>query len=248
MKIRTLLADDEAIARSVLRNYLAKIPQVEVLAECADGQSAWQVIEREPLDLLLLDIQMPEQTGLALAEKVATRGLPVIVFVTAYDQFAVQAFENNAIDYLLKPFDEARFEKTIQKAIRQVELVRNGDAPHQAIDLIKKLWQPDYPEIITVKDGGRIQLVRVADLTHVEAYGNYVMLHTEKTKYLLTDTLTQLENRLNPKHFTRIHRSTIVHLNYVKEIQSHFNGDYSVILQNGKVLRMSRTYKSNLLI
>lgn len=245
--IRTLIADDEPIAREILTNFLGKIPDIELIAVCSDGKKALEIIEKEPLDLLLLDIQMPELNGLELVSKITTEPCPVVVYVTAFDHYALQAFDANAIDYLLKPFDFERFERTIQKAIRQVNLNKNENSSIQYLETLKKLLPQEYPNIVTVKDGGRIQLVQVADLTHIEADGNYISLYTDKTRHLLYETLTSFEAKLNPKQFVRIHRSTIVNLNCIKEIQSHFNGDYSVILKNTKVLRMSRNYKDRLI-
>ena len=246
--MKIIIADDEPIARDLLLRYLCQCPDAEVVAVCADGAKALEAIRLHEPDLAFLDIQMPELNGVELAKQLSVNRLPVVIFVTAFDQYALQAFEANAIDYLLKPFDEERFGKTFQKAIQHWELLRNqsvSDVFERYRDVFQQL--PTYPEILTVRDGGRIHLVKVSELTHLEADGNYVELHTEKSKYLLSESLIHVETRLNPKQFVRIHRSTLVNVGSVKEIQSHFNGDYSVILRNGKVLKMSRTYKDRLL-
>lgn len=248
--IKVLIADDEGVARDILSHLLATTPGVALVAACTDGQQAWEAIRAQRPEILLLDIQMPELNGLELAQRLQTleNYQPVIIFVTAYDDYALRAFEANAIDYLLKPFETERFERIIQKAIQQATW-RSAGQPALPQDLawLKALVPSSYPEIVTVKDGGRIQLIRLSTLTHVEAEGNYVALFTDKSKHLILETLTSFEQKLNPKHFVRIHRSTIVNLAWVREIQSHFNGDYTVLLTNGPKLRMSRTYKDKLL-
>jgi two-component system, LytTR family, response regulator len=250
MTYKILIADDELIAREILQKQLSRYPQAELVATCVDGKEALQAIEKYQPNVVFLDIQMPELTGIDLVKSLNISNLPLIIFVTAYDNYAVQAFEANAIDYLLKPFDDERFDQTFQKILKQLEL-NNKQNLNLAFEkygqFFQQFQQPNFAEIVTVKDGGRIQLLRVAELTHIEADGNYISLNTEKTKHLLFETLAKFEQKLNPKTFVRIHRSTIVNINFIKEIQSHFNGDYSVILTNGKVLRMSRNYKENLI-
>ncbi|MFN8353620.1 MAG: LytTR family DNA-binding domain-containing protein [Spirosomataceae bacterium] len=248
--MKILIADDEPIARDLLLHFLRKQPDTEVISVCTNGQEALEAIRQHQPDLAFLDIQMPELNGLELAKQLQINRLPVVVFVTAFDQYALQAFEANAIDYLLKPFDEERFDKTFQKAVQQYELLKKQPVDtlfEQYRTLFEQLTPPSYPELLTVRDGGRIHLIKVTELTHLEADGNYVEIHTDKAKHLLSEPLSHVENRLNPKQFVRIHRSTLVNIHAIKEIQSHFNGDYSVILKNGKVLRMSRTYKDRLI-
>jgi two-component system LytT family response regulator len=250
MTYKVLIADDEAIAREILQKQLHEYPQVEIVAMCKNGKEALAAIEKYKPDLVFLDIQMPELNGIELAKSLTTEKLPLIIFVTAFDNYALQAFEANAIDYLLKPFDQERFDKTFQKVLKQLQLTNKEDLKpvfDKYSQFFQQFTQPDYPEIVTVKDGGRIQLLKTADLIYIEAEGNYISLQTEKSKHLLYETLSSFEQKLNPKIFVRIHRSTIVNINFIKEIQSHFNGDYSVILKNTKVLRMSRNYKENLI-
>ena len=250
MTYKVLIADDESIAREILQTQLKRYPQVELLTPCSDGKEALKAIEKNEPDVVFLDIQMPELNGIDLAKKLNISNLPLIVFVTAYDNYAIQAFDTNAIDYLLKPFDEERFDRMFQKVLKQLELTNKQEFTavfEKYGQFFQQISQPNYAEIVTVKDGGRIQLIKVIDLIYVEADGNYISLHTEKSKHLLYETLTHFEARLNPKTFVRIHRSTIVNLHFIKEIQSHFNGDYSVILKNEKVLRMSRNFKDNLI-
>lgn len=250
MTYKVLIADDELIAREILQNQLKRYPEIELVETCNDGKTALKAIEKHEPDVVFLDIQMPEMNGIDLAKSLNVSKLPLIVFVTAFDNYAIQAFETNAIDYLLKPFDDERFDRMFQKVLKQLELTNKQEFSavfEKYGQFFQQIAQPTYAEIVTVKDGGRIQLIKIADLIYVEAEGNYISLHTEKTKHLLYETLTHFETKLNPKNFVRIHRSTIVNLHFIKEIQSHFNGDYSVILKNEKVLRMSRNYKENLI-
>lgn len=250
MTYNVLIADDELIAREILQMHLKRYSQVALVATCANGKEALESIEKLQPDVVFLDIQMPELNGIELVKSLNVSKLPLIVFITAFDTYAIQAFETNAIDYLLKPFDDERFDRMFQKVLKQLELMNKQEFSsvfEKYGQFFQQMSQPTYAEIVTVKDGGRIQLIKIADLIYVEAEGNYISLHTEKSKHLLYETLTHFESKLNPKTFVRIHRSTIVNLHFIKEIQSHFNGDYSVILKNEKVLRMSRNYKENLI-
>lgn len=250
MTYKVLIADDELIAREILQMHLKRYSQVTLVATCANGKEALESIEKLQPDVVFLDIQMPELNGIELIKSLNISKLPLVVFITAFDTYAIQAFESNAIDYLLKPFDDERFDRMFQKVLKQLELTNKQEFSavfEKYGQFFQQMSQPTYAEIVTVKDGGRIQLIKVTDLMYVEAEGNYISLHTEKSKHLLYETLTHFESKLNPKTFVRIHRSTIVNLHFIKEIQSHFNGDYSVILKNEKVLRMSRNYKENLI-
>lgn len=250
MTYKVLIADDELIAREILQMHLKRYSQVTLVATCANGKEALESIEKLQPDVVFLDIQMPELNGIELTKSLNISKLPLVVFITAFDTYAIQAFESNAIDYLLKPFDDERFDRMFQKVLKQLELTNKQEFSavfEKYGQFFQQMSQPTYAEIVTVKDGGRIQLIKVTDLMYVEAEGNYISLHTEKSKHLLYETLTHFESKLNPKTFVRIHRSTIVNLHFIKEIQSHFNGDYSVILKNEKVLRMSRNYKENLI-
>lgn len=250
MTYKVLIADDESIAREILQKQLQRYTQVELIAICKNGKEALTAIEKNEPDVVFLDIQMPELNGIDLAKSLKINKLPLIIFVTAFDNYAIQAFEANAIDYLLKPFDDERFDRTFQKALKQLELTNKQEFTavfEKYGQFFQQMSQPSYAEIVTVKDGGRIQLLKVADLIYIEADGNYISLYTEKSRHLLSETLAHFETKLNPKTFVRIHRSTIVNLHFIKEIQSHFNGDYSVILKNEKVLRMSRNFKDNLI-
>jgi two-component system LytT family response regulator len=192
---------------------------------------------------------MPQPNGLQLAGQLPNGCFPVVVFVTAYDEFALQAFEVNAIDYLLKPFDQERFDKAFRRAVEQVALRHHYSSGQliQKYQALASLSPSGAPlEVLLVKDGGKTQLIRVTELTHLEAEGNYVALHTPSGKYLLHETLSALETVLNPRLFCRVHRSIIVQVTVIKEIRSHFNGDYTLLLNTGKQVRLSRNFKQHL--
>ena len=257
MKIRALIAEDEPLAEELLRNHLMANNDLEVVGVAKHGREALELIVDLRPDVLFLDIQMPEKSGLEVACEIIQQGpelqnyTPLIVFITAYDQYAIQAFEHQAIDYILKPFTSERIEKMVAR-LRHYRhagsLPTLGSLLHDYLPALKALIHPVYTELLTAKDGTRIQLIKVADITHVEAEGNYVRVYTLNNKYLLTDTLTHINTKLDPQHFVRIHRSTIVNIHFIKEIRTHFNGDANVILSNQVILRMSRNYKQNLKI
>ncbi len=183
MTYKALIADDELIAREILQNQLKRYSEIELLETCSDGKTALKAIEKYEPDVVFLDIQMPELNGIDLAKSVKTNKLPLIVFVTAFDNYAIQAFETNAIDYLLKPFDDERFDRMFQKVLKQLELTNKQEISavfEKYGQFFQQIAQPTYAEIVTVKDGGRIQLIKITDLIYVEAEGNYISLHTEK--------------------------------------------------------------------
>jgi two-component system LytT family response regulator len=244
-----LIADDEPLALDILQHFLVAQPEIELIASCSDGQSALKLIHQQCPDIAFLDIRMPGPNGMEIAKSLQEPCCPVIVFVTAYDQFAIQAFEVQAIDYLLKPFDERRFIQAIKRAIEQVQFRQQSSIgellkKYQALNLSAS--PASYSQIILVKDGGKTGLVKANELMYVEAEGNYVALYTSAHKYLLHETLTALEARLDPTLFCRIHRSILLNISLIKHIHSHFNGDYTITLQTGKTLRLSRNYKQQL--
>jgi two-component system LytT family response regulator len=249
LSYKVLVADDEPLARDILQNFLVAHPEVDLIALCSDGQSALKIIHQQCPDIAFLDIRMPGPNGIEIAKSLQQPCCPVIVFVTAFDQFAIQAFEVQAIDYLLKPFDEQRFTQALKRAIEQVQL-RQQSSIGEILQKYQALHLPaspaNYSPIILVKDGGKTQLVKANELMYVEAEGNYVALYTAAHKYLLHETLTALEARLDPSLFCRIHRSILLNISLIKHIHSHFNGDYTIILQTGKTLRLSRNYKQQL--
>jgi len=239
-KIRTLVVDDEPIARARVVSLLKEEADIEVIGECANGQQAMSAIESGSPDLLFLDIQMPEVNGLDLARTIQSTGTPAVVFVTAYDEYALRAFEVHALDFLLKPFSAERFRSALGHAREQVSQRRKGtEAP--------KLTLPDRrttrPNRLMIKSGGRIHFVRMADIDWCEAQGNYVRVHVGAQEHLVRDTMSHLESELDPQQFVRIHRSTIVNVDRIQEMQSSFNGEYVVLLRTGTRLTLSRGYR-----
>lgn len=248
MKVRTLIADDEELGRVRLRQLLAAQPNIELVAECGDGREAVAAILEKRPDLIFLDIQMPELDGFAVLEAINIDPMPVIIFVTAHDKFALKAFDVHAVDYLLKPFDRERFESALRRALEQVKHRESSDqAEAQTAALAEALAPPSKPlERIAVKSDGRILLVKTADISWIEAAHNYVELHEDKKTHLVRGTITSIEARLPTEKFVRISRSTIVNVDFIKELQPQFYGEYTVTLHDGTRLTLSRRYRGKL--
>ena len=245
MKIRTLIVDDELLARERLRQLLQGHPEIELVGECSDGVQAVAELEKERPDLVFLDIQIPELDGFGVVQAIRGGPMPVIVFVTAHDQFALRAFEVHAVDYLLKPFDRERFQVALNHALDQVKQKGQGIAEKQSAVLAE--LTPQKPlERIAVKTGGRVFLIKVQDIDWIESAHNYVELHVDKQSHLLRDTLNAVEARLPADKFVRISRSTIVNIERIKELQPLFYGEYTITLHNGARLTLSRRYRDKL--
>jgi two-component system, LytTR family, response regulator len=244
--IRTVIAEDEPLARERLRTLLDGEPDIEVVAECGDGASALSTIRDEEPDLVFLDVNMPELDGFAVLEELGPERLPAVVFVTAYDQFAVQAFEAHAIDYILKPFDEERFRTAVSRARLALRARSTHDLDSRLAALLGDLRRPRYLERLAIKSGGRIVFIRTEEIDWIGAEGNYARLHTGNRSHLLRETMSTLESKLDPDRFLRIHRSTIVNTESIAELEPLFQGDYVVILRDGTRLTSSRGYRTNL--
>jgi two-component system, LytTR family, response regulator len=246
-RIRALVIDDEPLARDMIREMLGSDSEVEVVAECSNGREAVEAIKSLSPDLIFLDIQMPELGGFEVLESFEPHQTPYVIFATAYDQYAVRAFEVHAFDYLLKPFDQERFDVAWQRAKAQIKQDRTGDRDRHILALLEELKAgPRYLERLVVKTGGRVFFLDVADIHCIEAEGNYVRVHDNGKHYLLRETISGLEGQLDPKQFLRIHRSAIVKIDKIKELQPWFHGEYRIILENGKQLTLSRNYRANL--
>jgi two-component system, LytTR family, response regulator len=246
-KIRALIVDDEPLAREKIIDLLAADVGIEIIGECADGLSAVAAIEAQAPDLLFLDVQMPELDGFGVVELIEAERMPVVIFVTAYDQYALRAFEVHALDYLLKPFDRDRFGKALQRARRQIEHARAGTMSEQLAALLTDLKaKPKRLERLVIKAGGRVFFLRADEIDWIGAAANYVRLHIGKENHLLRETINALAEKLDPEKFLRIHRSTIVNLERIKELQPWFHGDYVVILHDGTQLTSSRSYREEL--
>ncbi len=241
--LRALVVDDEPFARDRVRRLLAEESGIELVGEAKDGIEAVAAIRSLKPDLLFLDVQMPGKDGFEVLEDLAPEETPVVVFLTAYDQYAVRAFEAAALDYLLKPFDEDRFKKAVDRARRQSAHLENGQstvAPETsaiAESTALKDGQP-YLERLLIRTGGRVLFRRTDEIDWIEAYGNYVRLHAGASTYLLREPLSSLEAKLDPAQFARIHRSTLVQIARIREIRPT-----SVLLENGEQLTLSRRYR-----
>ena len=253
-KIKTLIVDDEPLARRNLRVLLEKDPQIEILDECRNGREAVKAINTLSPDLIFLDIQMPEMDGFDVLERVGPEHIQAIIFVTAFDQYALKAFDVHALDYLLKPFDDERFTHALQRAKSQIEARQINKLTQRLLALLEEreserkvsLQQKSYLTRLMIKASGRVMLLKVDDIDFIEADGNYAKLHVGRKAHLLREKMHDLEGRLDPAKFVRIHRSIIVNLERIKEMHPHFNGDYIVVLDDGRQLRLSRTRRENL--
>jgi two-component system LytT family response regulator len=241
MTTRVLLVDDEAVARRRLRRYLAADSTVTIVGECADGRSAVTAIRTLGPDIVLLDVQMPELDGFDVLQALAPAEWPAVIFVTAFDRYALRAFDLHAIDYLLKPFTRDRFALAMARAKARI---RGREADDQLAALVEQLRAaPRPPRRVAVRSGQRIVVIDWAEVDWIEAADNYVTLHVGRTQYLLRSTLTALESSLDAHQFVRIHRSAMVQVDRVKELVSETHGDFSIRLRDGSALTLSRTFR-----
>jgi two-component system LytT family response regulator len=245
--VRTLIVEDEPLCRQRLRSLLEADPDVTVVGECADGAEAAATLKEGACDLVFLDIQMPTLNGLDVVKEVGPEAMPAFIFVTAHRQFALDAFDVHALDYLLKPFDRQRFEKALALAKERLRKGAKAEASEQLLALRHEGQAGRGPlDRVLIKTPGRLYFVKTDDIDWIEAAGNYLRLHTGEDTHLVRETMTNLERRLDPARFVRIHRSTIVNVERIREFQTLFHGDYVVILQDETELTMSRTYRPNL--
>jgi two-component system LytT family response regulator len=241
MSLRVLVIDDEPPARRKLTMMLRGEPDIEVAGEATNGLEAVSAIEKYKPDAIFLDIQMPGMNGFEVLDALEADSLPLVVFVTAYDQHAVKAFEVHAADYLLKPFDRAR----LQASLARLRSARNP-VPSKWNELLAELRPREYLTRVVVKWRGRVLFLKIEEVDWIEASANYVELHSSRQSYLLRETLSTLETRLDPKNFARVHRSTMVNIDRIQELQPSTHGDFIVLLKDGSKLRMSRRYRENL--
>ena len=249
MMIRSVIVDDEELSRRGIRTRLKRAADVEVVAECCNGREAIQAIRRTSPDLVFLDVQMPGKTGFDVIEAAGWRTVPHIIFVTAHDRYAIRAFEIRALDYLLKPIDDERFDIALQRAREALACDRDSDLGRRFADALSGLAARESkdlstrPERIVVRSGGRVVFVKTAELDWIEAAGDYVMLHAGKKSWLHRETISGMETQLECSGFARIHRSTLVNLERVSEMRSLDNGEYRVLLHDGVALKLSRNYR-----
>ncbi|MBR9791346.1 MAG: LytTR family DNA-binding domain-containing protein [Pseudomonadota bacterium] len=262
-KIKTLIVDDEPLARSGLRLRLEKFDDVEVVAECQNGLDAVSMISQHRPDLVFLDIQMPGLNGFQVINKLKElkQPIPMIIFVTAYDSYAIKAFDVHALDYLLKPADDERLSAAIKK-VREYFATQNQDEQsRKLVNLVAELTGDDceeilrklasgeavetnpYPDVLAIKDGSEVTRVNVSDIQWIDAAGDYMCVHALDGMHIMRKTMKELEQELNPQLFVRVHRSAIANIRYVKKLVSHISGEYHLILNNDTELKVSRSHR-----
>jgi two-component system LytT family response regulator len=246
-KIRTLIVDDEPLARRGIRAQLAEEASVLIIGECGNGREAVAVIQEQKPDLVFLDVQMPELDGFGVLEAIGVELMPAVIFVTAYDKYALRAFEVHALDYLLKPFDGERFLLALQRARAQIERRSISDLSQRLQSLIDDLkTNQKYAERIVIKSAGRVFFLSVEEIDWIEAADNYVRLHAKGDAHLLRETMSSLEKRLDPSEFLRVQRSTIINVRRIKDLRPLFHGEYEIRLKDGTRLASGRGYRDNL--
>jgi two-component system LytT family response regulator len=246
--LRVLIVDDEPLARERIRNLLTDDPEVEIVGEAADGSSAVDAILRLQPELVFLDVQMPEMDGFAVLEALEALDpsrVPAVVFVTAFDRYALRAFEVVALDYLLKPFDEARFRAALGRARLQIRSRETAELGRKLGGLLEALGRK-HAKRLAIKDAGRVTFMSTGEIRWIEAQGNYVRLHGDGESRMLRRTMKAIGDRLDPARFVRIHRSIIVNLDHVRELQPLFHGEYRVVLRDGTELTSNRSFKDSL--
>jgi two-component system, LytTR family, response regulator len=238
MKLKTILIDDEQPARDIMKHYLKDFDEIEIIGEFTDGFSGLKAIQELKPDLVFLDVQMPKLTGLELLELLDQP--PMIIFSTAYDQYAIKAFEMNAIDYLLKPYSKERLVQAVQKALTQTP---SGEKSSAVIQNLVKTFEEstEYLQRIAVKTRHKVNVIPVDDIMYLEAEGDYVMIHTKENKYLKEKTMKYFETHLDPDHFIRVHRSAIVNADYIHRLELYDKESYMVILKNNVNVKASST-------
>jgi two-component system, LytTR family, response regulator len=246
-KIRAVIVDDELLARKFIRRMLKHEADWELVGEASNGREAVETIRTQKPDIVFLDVQMPEMDGFAVLEQLGLGQLPDIVFTTAYESYAIRAFELHALDYLLKPFDQQRFRDAIRHAKERLHSRQQEDGRRQIGALLERInsRQP-YLDRLIIKADGRITFLNTQEIDWIEADDKYVHLHTGKGARMVRQTLSAMETQLDPARFVRIHRSTMVNIERIKELQPLFNGEYSLHLEDKTRLTLSRTYKDKL--
>ncbi len=264
--IKTILVDDEPLARKGLSVRLKKFEQVNLLAECKNGLEAIDAIKEHEPDLLFLDIQMPGLNGFELLQELEKldQKLPMVVFVTAFDQYALKAFEVHALDYLLKPLDEERLSETMEKVLGYIDQQKDGKHKADLVrlmsevtgensdEILKQLANGEplrkrrYSDVLAIKDGGEITRVKLTDVTWIDAAGDYMCVHTEQETHILRKTMKDLEAELDPNIFIRVHRSAMANIQQIVKLYTHENGDYYIVLANEKELKVSRSYRDRI--
>ncbi len=246
--IKVAVVDDEPFARKKLLNFLKNNPDIKIVGEFANGKDALQNLPSLHADVLFLDIQMPEIDGFQILQNLHMQNPPLVVFVTAFDQYAITAFEHHALDYLLKPFDAERFEKTLMRVRENLSRDETATITGRLQQLLGELdRKPEFLQRLMLKSGAEIYFLKVSEIDWIEAAGNYLTLHSGRKTHLLRETMNNITKKLDPAVFVRIHRSQIVNIDRVKKLQSDAHGDYLILLESGQELTLTRTYRDNLL-
>lgn len=261
MRIRTIIVDDESLSRRGIELRLLAAKDFDIVAQCTNGREAIAAIHAHKPDLVFLDIQMPGMSGFEVLAQLPQESLPVLVFVTAYDQYAIRAFEARAVDYLLKPIDEGRFALALDRVREQVKARSAADQRDRLVEIIaeitgsgelvldellargRKAVESKRPEILPIRQGRETIRVPIASIEWIDAAGDYMCIHASGNTHILRGTMKELEEILDPKMFQRVHRSTIVNLKLVKSLRAHMNGEYFLTLEGGHELKLSRTYR-----
>jgi len=238
MSTTCIIVDDEKLARDLLKEYLENYPEIEILGEADQGTEAVEKIDKLKPDIVFLDVQMPGMTGFDVLEDLEHE--PYVIFVTAYDQYAIKAFEKNAVDYLLKPLDEERFRNAVNRALKRKTLEHSSI--EDLLSSMKSERKGSYDTHIFVQKSEKLFNLPVEEIVYLEASGDYTIITTKADQFVSSSGIGKLEEILNPEVFIRVHRSTIVNVNYLKEIERHFNGGMVVKMQSGKSFPVSRTY------
>ena len=251
MTIKVLIVDDEPLAREGVALRLAKHGDIEVIAECESGSEAIRSILSLSPDLVFLDIKMPKVTGFDVVNAVGVEHMPPVIFLTAYDEFAIQAFQTHAIDYLLKPIEDDRFIESLDHARQHILKNKISQRSQQLTQLLSQTQasNPNQEQAsgrLVIRSNGHVYLLLAEDIYWVEAEGDYVSVHTPSKSHLVRETMKSMEQRLTPQGFQRVHRSSIVNLNYVRELISLDNGDYQIILRDNTCVKLSRNYRDEL--
>lgn len=248
MNIRTIIVDDVELARERIK-ILIDDAEIEIIAECENGSQAIEVIRNLQPDLVLLDVQMPKINGFEVIEIIGVEKMPVVIFVTAYDEFALRAFEINALDYLLKPFDEERLKKALARAKREIKKKSGSTEIEENLRrLLREVkTEPRYLKRLPIKSTRGTTLVLTEEIDWIASAGHYLEIHSGRETHLIREKLSNIEARLDPRDFMRVHRSTIVNLDRIKSLHPLFNGDQLIILKDGTELNLSRTYHERLM-
>ncbi|WP_448568792.1 LytR/AlgR family response regulator transcription factor [Thalassotalea ganghwensis] len=261
--LSTIIVDDEPLARRGLAVRLADYQDINIVTQCSNGREAIEAVRAYQPDLMFLDIQMPGQNGFEVIQSILEQGLkmPMVIFVTAFDQYALQAFDVHAQDYLLKPADEERLNQALDKIRKSLQSDQDALHKKKLVDLVSSVTGNDcqaildeleqnkpisltnYSDILAIKDGGEVTRVPTKDIVWIDAAGDYMCVHTDENTHILRKTMKQLEDLLDPKLFVRSHRSTIVNKHYIDKFCSQLNGEYYLVMSNGKELKVSRSYK-----